>query len=223
MAPTGHDTGFRPLSFPHEEGATPAATPFPSLCTAAGSTEAPAEQDRMRQLEAMLQEMQGRAEIIEKEAWEKAYAAGEKAGMELGRRRAEQLLTDIEALRDALEREVARLREQGADAIVEIAVMLAQRLIGHALAAHPAWLAELAGQAIERLAPEERLVLRAPPDATAALRTMLDEARLARIVPDTSLPPGQCRIEGEERTAILAPENALRDLGEALKRMARDG
>ncbi len=213
------DDRFRPLAFPLADDAAPAAaSPFPPLAPAGAESGAPAaEQDRMRQLEAMLQEMQGRAEIIEKEAWDKAYAAGEKAGMELGRRRAEQMLAEIEALREALAGEAARLRERAAEAIVDLAEGLARAAIGHA-PADAAWMAELARQAAMTLAPETELTLFAPPDALEALQSLLDDAApIRRIEADPALARGQCRLEGEERAALIDPARAIETLACALR------
>ncbi|MES0371706.1 MAG: hypothetical protein ABUK11_05450, partial [Mariprofundaceae bacterium] len=95
---------LEPLPFEKIEGtATPvAASPFPALKSGlpnpigvsaadiVGGTAAGAEVQRMDQLEKMLQEAQGRTETVEREAYDKAYNAGEKAGLVLGGKRAEQ-------------------------------------------------------------------------------------------------------------------------------------
>jgi len=51
------------------------------------NTVAKPEPDRMQQLEKMLAEKHDSQAAIERDAYDKAYAAGEKAGLALGRKR----------------------------------------------------------------------------------------------------------------------------------------
>jgi len=113
----------------------PVISPFPvigtnSLAMVDVTPEVPpAEEQRMQELERMLQEAQGRAEMMEREAYDKAYAAGEKAGMVLGSKRAEQSLEHMDGLLKQAEEQVSHLAEVCNDTVLDIA----QAVIEHAL------------------------------------------------------------------------------------------
>jgi len=103
--------------------------------------------NRMQQLEAMLHEAQGRAEIIEKEAYDKAYLAGEKAGMALGKKRGEQLLGSLqESLQDATD-ELTAMRQSFAEAAMDVAGFIASQILTDALDSDHSRLWEIARQA----------------------------------------------------------------------------
>ncbi len=212
---------LHPLPFPEHPAPEKPAAPLPPLASEGSSNLEPEpEASRMQQLEAMLKEVQGRAEIIEKEAYDKAYLAGEKAGIALGKRRAEQMLAALESVLDQAERSLEEIRSGFAKAIVELAAGLAGRLLDQTLEEHPEWLVAAARNAAERLLEDATppLALVVSEDDAEAFRKLLDTDELpARIRTDPELPQGRCLICARDRMARIAPAERLPMLIQALR------
>ena len=102
----------------------------PSMLGVTAADVTGAEVQRMDQLEKMLQDAQGRAEVVEREAYDKAYAAGEKAGLALGEKRAEQIVEAMEECLKRAENEAALMRQSCVDAVVDISQLVVEQLVG---------------------------------------------------------------------------------------------
>ena len=88
------------------------------------------EEQRMGELENMLSEAQSRAAVIEQEAYDKAYSAGEKSGLALGEKRAEQILETMQSVVEQAELELQSLQQQSVVTVMDIAEAVLEHVMG---------------------------------------------------------------------------------------------
>ncbi len=207
-------SALNPLSFPEEKNLSDQyAGKFPYAPIGDTSYQKQAEAGgahRMQQLEAMLKEVQGRAEIVEKEAYDKAYLAGEKAGMALGKRRGEQILA---ALQESLEDTGASLQAiQGsfADAAMDVAGFIAKQIIADAVQDDNARLWRIAKQASEQLPDATALTIAVSPDDFSTFKRLLEESdSLTILSSDPAVQNGTCRIVSSQQDILVDPLAAV--------------
>jgi len=205
------DSGLAPLPVRHMAGER-RPTPFRELGAKDDAPPpTPSEPDRMRELEAMLREAQGRAELIEKEAYDKAWQAGEKAGLELGRERARQILDQMRDMLEETESALERMRAGFSEAAAEVAEALARRVVGDLLDEAPERLADIAARCAARLPETGALnVAVAPADAAMFEKVLGRELTDARIVADERVRPGTCKIMAREHDVLVDADEAIR-------------
>lgn len=178
----------------------------------------PAEEQRMQELERMLQEAQGRAEIMEREAYDKAYAAGEKAGMALGAKRAEQSLEHLDRLLEQAEEQVRNLSDTCNDTVLDIA----QTVIEHVLGELGEQRYEMMFAAVQRAALQmpsvSDLLLLVNPDDLAVFERLMqhDGIEKWRLRSQGDVPSGCCRLISQQQDIQIDPEQAVKTTLEQL-------
>ena len=143
--------------------------------------------------------MQQRIEAIGKEAYEKAFLLGEKAGRELGEaavvsmvEKLARLIEEISALRPALLGEAER-------ELVDLSFRLAQAIVGAEIENRPDVVLESARRVIQRIGAEGRITLRVHPSdanqvwkARDALFPYLSGKGDITVEPDETIERGGC-------------------------------
>ena len=184
------------------------------------------EKQRMDELEKMLSEAQSRAAVIEQEAYDKAYAAGEKSGMELGKKRAEQMLQGLHSVLDSARLELQLLQQQSLDAVMDICdavlhhIMNQQPDKSHILQAG-------VKQAIGQLGVNagDRLVLLIHPQDMGMFEKMRDVLGDIPFQGSTDVAVGTCRLMSAEQDSLIDPgqmiAHALTHVREQLQAAAR--
>lgn len=189
--------------------ATPAGI---SAAEIVGATAPGAEAQRMDQLEKMLQEAQGRTETVEREAYDKAYRAGEKAGLALGGKRAEQIVESMESCLKQVESEASRMRQCCVDAVVDIAQLVVEQLVGDILEQQKDALFKAATRAAEQLPEISQLKLAVHPDDMQSFERLLQEERSDwRLYIDPTIIQGSCRLVSTHQDALIDPARAIAD------------
>lgn len=185
----------------------------------------PAEEQRMQELERMLQEAQGRAEIMEREAYDKAYAAGEKAGMALGAKRAEQRLEHLDKLLQQAEEQVRNLSNTCNDTVLDIA----QAVMEHVLGELGEQRYELMVTAVQRAALQmpsvSDLLLLVNPDDLASFVGLMQQDGIGkwRLRAQADVALGCCRLISQQQDVQIDPEQAVKTTLEHLsKRLQGD-
>jgi len=205
---------LKPWRLPVAEGPSPKARARP--WSALGQAESNAQQTdpaeaRIAELERMLEEMRSKAELAEREAFEKAFAAGEEAGMQLGRKRAETMLAELGELLDEAQRAVERLQEELADAAWDFVEAVVREALGRELAD-----AQGLRDAIERALQKElpakaEVVLVVSPSRLEALQEWLGEHEaLLRVQADASLADAQARLMLRAGAVLIDASSAVR-------------
>jgi len=202
---------------------TPTDSPFPELASRVMKTpqtmpmaqmSGSPEERRVQELEHMLQEAQGRAEIMEREAYDKAYAAGEKAGMALGQKRAEQSLEQLEKIMVQAEQQLADLEHQ----CTHIVLGLAQAVMTHVLGDEKEQWHTFLLSAIERAALQfpsmQGLTLQINPDDMQAFENVVHPESMGewRLQSEPSVTIGTCRLMSTQQDIHIDPYQAIADV-----------
>lgn len=199
-------------------GDTQAATLFRELTQQSKGPPAQAPQDRVRELEQMLAEVQDRTAALEREAYDKAYAAGEKAGLALGQKRAEQLLEQMQQVLQRAEGELAQMRTSFVEAALDTAMALCQWLLGEMGDEMRERLLAKAEAAAHSLPEMTGFILAVPAEEFARFERLLAGKKLATaLIADTNLSPGSVRIFGKQHDVLIDPQVALAEGVKAIK------
>jgi flagellar assembly protein FliH len=190
--------------------AEPQASPHPVL--SAVSAPPPSPTVPSAEIEAQLA-------ALEREAFAKGYASGERAGVEAGTRRADamlrrmaQTIEDISQLRKTMVHQTERQ-------MVQLALLLAKRVVGRELALDVELVAAMAHVALERLGESGPATIRLNPEDYAALVVLRGEAwegAQVAITPDPALPRGGCVVDSEFGRVDASIEAQLGELSRAL-------
>ena len=145
-------------------------------------------------------DQQAQLAALEREAFTKGYAQGERAGLEAGSKRAEamlrrlaQTLEELGGLRDNMVRQTER-------ELVQLAVAIARKVLHREVTVDPELTAALAHIALERIGGATPATVRLHPDdyATVAAGQVAPlGGRQVEIRPDPSVARGGCLVESE--------------------------
>jgi len=203
-------------------------SPFPPLgmmpmpaeippTTAVAATSA--EELRMQELERMLQEAQGRAELMEREAYDKAYATGEKAGMALGEKRAEQTLESLALFVGQAEEKLKGLEEVCAEAALDIAQAVVQHVLGGMDEQRHAMLFSAVEKAALQFPDLSGLKLLVHPEDLQVFEGLLDASKFEgwRIKASHEVEVGCCRLLSHQQDIQIDPHAAVQQSIDALR------
>lgn len=197
---------------------TPAADTATAGSAAVLASASPAAAARVRRIAAEILDARAEAARILAEARQRADAAVAAAVAAAREEEVAKLAAGFLALRD----EDARRAERDVDRVIELAVILAERLIGEALRVEPARIAELAAAAIHEARSARRVRIDASPDDVAALEEALGAiGQSADVRPDPTLDRGSLVVHSDlaRVDAHLRPQ--LTRLAEALREVLR--
>jgi len=194
------------------------AAPLPgAVGTPVGTVAAPAGTSAVDD-GAMLAEHQARLAALEREAFTKGYAQGERAGLEAGGKRAEamlrrvaQTIEELGGLRQTLIQETER-------EMVQLALTLARRVVHREVSLDPELAAALAHVALERLGTNTPATIRLNPEDYTVVTQ--DGARwggqTVTVVPDPSISRGGCLVESAFGSVDATIERQFDELSRAL-------
>lgn len=160
-------------------------------------------------------------EAIETSARREGFEAGRREGLAAGQAEIRRLAGQMDAVLGALARPFAKLEDDVAAALEQVAVRIAGELLGQAYAAEPEHLARLVQTAMDSLGHGEReLSLQLHPDDVRALGPYLPNWPELRVVPDTGLSRGDARLQGETVRFDARLESRLQSALEAIRQPA---
>lgn len=164
-------------------------------------------------------EQQAHLAALEREAFTKGYAAGERAGLEAGGKRADamlrrvaQTIEELSGLRATIQRETERQ-------MVELALALARRIVDRELTLAPDLVAALAHVALHRLGETSPATIRLNPDDYSTVvshRGAQWEGTQVSVVPDPAVARGGCLVESDFGVIDASAEAQLGELARAL-------
>ncbi|MEO5819671.1 MAG: FliH/SctL family protein [Vicinamibacteraceae bacterium] len=168
--------------------------------------------------ESLLAEHGERLAGLEREAFTKGYAQGERAGLEAGGKRAEamlrrigQTIEELSGLRQTLITETER-------EMVQLALILARRVVHREVTLDPELAAALAHVALERLGTNTPATVRLNPEDYTIVAQ--DSARwggqTVTVVPDPSISRGGCLVESAFGSVDATIERQFDELSQAL-------
>jgi flagellar assembly protein FliH len=202
-------------------GAARATLPQPQAAATAAAlapAAAPAAVGAGASDDGITAEHQARLAALEREAFTKGYAQGERAGLEAGGKRAEamlrrvaQTLEELGGLRQTLIHETER-------EMVQLALTLARRVVHREVTLDPELAAALAHVALERLGTTTPATIRLNPEDYTIVAQ--DGARWGgasvTVVPDPSISRGGCLVESEFGSVDATIERQFDELSRAL-------
>ena len=164
-------------------------------------------------------ELLARRASVERDAFVKGYAQGERAGLEASVKRTDALVRRLGETID----ELAGLRRQILDhserQLVQLAIALARRIVRRELAADDELLGALARVALERLGEARPATIRLHPDDFArSTAGRLDHWAAAHVsvLPDPNVPRGGCMVESPFGFVDAGVDAQLQELAAAL-------
>ena len=138
-----------------------------------------------------------RLAALERDAFAKGYAAGERAGAEAGATRAEamlrrlaQTLEEIGSLRNTMVHQTERQ-------MVQLAIAVARRVVGREIALDGDLIVAMARVALDRLGEGTPAVIRLHPDDLAAIGSPAWVGPHVQVVADAGLSRGACFVQSE--------------------------
>ena len=159
------------------------------------------------------------ADRIEREAYEKGYASGEKAGFEMGERKARVLIDKLEALLGDVASLGARIAKEAEPQCVELSVAIARKILARELTARPEEIVAMAKEGILKLERTGRVTVKVNPlifDFVAKHRP-----DLAAIHPDIVF-EADPSVPGHGTVVIGATEEVVTDLDEQVRNLIKD-
>jgi flagellar assembly protein FliH len=180
----------------------------------------PEVEDDQRLLD--LEAREARLPHLEREAWERGFAEGERAGSALAQRKSQQQLENLARGIEALETERERLLESLRHELVDVVLLAAGRIVGAEIAADPALVRHAVAQALGRLESRTEIELRLHPQDAERLEALLRARTGPRVsvVTDAELTPGGCIVNGPDGEVDARLETRLEEVAAALRRAA---
>jgi len=179
---------------------------------AAGAAAAPASDD------SLLADHRERLAALEREAFTKGYAQGERAGLEAGGKRADAMLRRIAQTIEELGGLRQTLIQETEREMVQLALTLARRVVHREVTLDPELAAALAHVALERLGTTSPATIRLNPDDYTVVAQ--DSARwtgqTVTVVPDPSISRGGCLVESAFGSVDATIEQQFDELSRAL-------
>lgn len=145
-------------------------------------------------------ELDAHLAALEREAFAKGHAAGERAGMEAGARRADAILRRLSQTLESLAQLRRTIIQQTEQQVVELALTLARRVVHREISLDPQLVAALAHVALERLGEQAPATIRLHPDDYATVMAQRGEqwqGAQVTVVPDAAIARGGCLVESD--------------------------
>jgi flagellar assembly protein FliH len=214
--------------FDWNAGAAPAKPATPSLVDPAKMAQAQAAvapAAGAQTLEQVRLENQAHLAALEREAFAKGYAQGERAGIEAGGKRAEamlrrvaQTLTDLSGLRETLIHQTERQ-------MVQLALTIAKRIVLREVTLDPELIAAMAHVALQKLGTSSRATIRLHPEDYTVVAHEGERwgGGQVTVVPDPAIARGGCLVESEFGRIDASVDRQFEEMTRALLGDERPG
>jgi len=156
---------------------------------------------------------------LERDAFAKGYAAGERAGLEAGGKRADAMLRRVAQTIDELTGLRATIVRETERQMVDLALALARRVVDRELTLAPDLVAAMAHVALERLGEQTPATIRLNPadySVVIAERGEQWEGTHVSVVPDLAVTRGGCLVESDFGVIDASVDAQLGELARAL-------
>ncbi|MBF0179667.1 MAG: hypothetical protein HQM03_06540 [Magnetococcales bacterium] len=163
---------------------------------------------------------QRRLEQIEREVYQKVFAAAESAGLKLGEEKMEReiqkILPQLHGTLATLEQLHTRIFAASERFLVETTLVLIKELLAYELTIHPEEIAVRVKRLLTRAAGRREIVIRLSP-GNARILSRLEGFSNLRIEADESLSPGAVRLESDFGGLEDNLENQLREVEQSMR------
>lgn len=184
------------------------------------SNQGESEKQRLQELEKMLSDAQSRTAIVEQEAYDKAYAAGEKAGLALGEKRAEQYLESMANILKHAELELEHLQHDSVHVVVELAETITEKVMG----GKPNGIFAVLEQSVQRIVAQldiqgkQQLKLVVHPQDMVIFQRMGGLPEGLRMHADDNIQQGTCKLLSTHHDTLIDPKAMIHKAAKYLKK-----
>jgi flagellar biosynthesis/type III secretory pathway protein FliH len=162
--------------------------------------------NRLEQLKTMLAEKHAFDANLERETYDKAYLSGEKAGLALGQKRAEQILEKMQRLQEQTQLQLDEIKNTMCEAMIDISGILAEWLVGNITADERMRLLDMVKKAAQILPDTGGMVMVVHPDDFSQFEKLLIESDFQpHLLTDNSVRPSCMRIANEAEDILIDP------------------
>ena len=146
--------------------------------------------------EEILAEARLKAQEIEQQAYEEGFQQGQTDGQEVGRRALEEVVKRLQSLVADLEQERENLFRQREQVLLELVLLVSEKLVARELTQHPDAIREIIEEGFRQVAHLEGLrLLVSPPDLEILRQENLDSwPPEVELVADGTISPGGFRL-----------------------------
>jgi flagellar assembly protein FliH len=202
-------------AFEWSVSAAAAAAPTPAPVSTAPPTARPSEVMDA----AHIAEHQQRLASLEREAFAKGFAQGERAGAEAARERGEATLRRLTQTIEELTTLRAQMIHQTERQMVQLALAIARRIVYREVSLDQDLLIAMARVALDRLGESAQVTVRLHPEefeATAAARAASWTGTTVQVVADARVGRGGCRVESDFGMIDAGVDAQIQELARAL-------
>jgi flagellar assembly protein FliH len=161
--------------------------------------------------------LQNQAASVERDAFAKGYAQGERAGFEAGAQRAEAMLRRLAQTLDELAGLRGTIIRQTERQMIQLALAIAKRILRREAAIDAELMLALARVALDRLETRMPATVRLhPDDAALAARSGDALGSHIKVVADPSMTRGGCLVESEFGAIDAGVDAQLQEVSRAL-------
>jgi flagellar assembly protein FliH len=188
---------------------------------ASGSADAPlqASDGVSQQTAADVAAHQSRLAALERDAFSKGYAQGERAGGEAAGKRGEVMLRRLTETLDELTSLRAQMIHQTEHQMVQLALAVARRIVHREISLDRDLLLAMARVALDRLGDSAQVTVRLNPEdfkATAASRAAQWTGTNVTVVADSGVSRGGCRVESDLGVMDAGADAQIQEIARAL-------
>jgi flagellar assembly protein FliH len=138
-------------------------------------------------------------DALREQSSREGFIQGHAEGLARGSSEVRRLQAELGSILEGFQRPLQQLDLDVKSALSELAVVVAGALVGHAMASDPVLMTEMVEQAIADLGRERRAVdVRLHPDDLVMIDALLERNADVRLLGDTSLARGDCRVHTEQ-------------------------
>jgi flagellar assembly protein FliH len=156
---------------------------------------------------------------LERDAFAKGFAQGEKAGLEAAAKRGDAMLRRLTQTLDEMTTLRAQMIRDTEQQMVSLALAVARRVTHREVSLDRDLLIAIARVALDRLGEDAKISVHLNPDdfaATEAARTREWEGTQVSVVADARVPRGGCRIESDFGALDAGIDAQIQELAHAL-------
>jgi flagellar assembly protein FliH len=164
-------------------------------------------------------DLEARRAAVEREAFAKGFAQGERAGAEAAGKRGEVMLRRLTETLDELTSLRAQMIHQTEHQMVQLALAVARRVVHREISLDRDLLVAMARVALDRLGESAQVTVRLSPedfDATAAARATQWTGTNITVVADSRVSRGGCRIESDLGVMDAGVDAQIQEIARAL-------
>lgn len=156
---------------------------------------------------------------LERDAFAKGFAQGERAGLEAAAKRGDAMLRRLTQTLDEMTGLRARMIRETEQQMVSLALAVARRIIHREVSLDRDLLIAIARVALDRLGEDAKISVHLNPDdyaATESARTAEWSGTQVSVVADARVPRGGCRIDSDFGALDAGIDAQIQELAHAL-------